>query len=133
MKNGLAQKNFDLQRYRIYLDSLEPSNDKVWADATHLPLDTTCNDIKNKEGKIITNLKLIEKDLPETPERPFYVFPLNDAYIDTRWGTMKIHEVRFSYENKRQKTIISLDAREFIKAILKDALSGDIKVIKKSI
>lgn len=125
-------KGFDIQQYRMNLDSLALSNEKVWADAIHLPLDTTCDDIKNAKGKIITNLKLLEKDLPENPKRPFYAFPLNDAYIDTRWGTMKIHEVRYVYENKRQTTIISLDARAFIKAILKDALNGDIKFVKKS-
>lgn len=129
-----AQTNgFDTRQYRMLLDTIGLSNNKVWEDATHIPLDTTSDNIKNEQGEIITNLNLLEKDLPETPEHPFYAFPFNNAYIDTRCGTMKIHEVRYVYENKRQTTIISLDAREFIKAILKDAINGDIKVVKNHI
>lgn len=126
-------KGFDIQQYRMYLDSLTLSNEKVWADAIHLPLNTTGDNIKNDKGEIIAKFDLLEKNLPEITKRSFYAFPLSNAYIDTRWGTMKIHEVRYVYENKRQTTIISLDAREFIKAILKDAISGDIKVVKRNI
>ena len=37
----------------------------------------------------------------------------------------------YEYEKKNHKRIISIDAKGFVKAILKDAINGDIKMISR--
>ena len=96
-------------------------------------METTSRRIVNGDGELITTLDALEKQLPETPEHYFYAFPLDNAFINTRWGMLKINEVKYVYENERQTTIISIDAHELIKAILKDAISGEIKVVMKKV
>ena len=95
-------------------------------------METTSRRIVSGDGELITTLDALEKKLPETPEHYFYV-PLDNAFIDTRWGRLKINEVKYVYENEQQTTIISIDARELIKVILKDAISGEIKVVMKQV
>lgn len=128
-----ANKGFDIGKYKAFLDDFSLSDNNKWAKSSHIPLETTSRRIVNGKGKLITTLDALEEKLPESPEHYFYAFPLDDAFIDTRWGMLKINEVKYVYENEQQTTIISIDARELIKAILKDAISGEIKVvIKKS-
>ena len=43
----------------------------------------------------------------------------------------KIKEVQYSYEYDTQTSTIRLDVSDFIKAILKDALNGEIRLINK--
>ena len=45
---------------------------------------------------------------------------------------MKIKEVKYEYENENQTTLISIDVHEFVKAILKDVMTGEIKLITKT-
>jgi len=41
--------------------------------------------------------------------------------------------VKYKHEKENQTKIISIDAQDFIKAILKDAISGEIKFITKNV
>ena len=52
-----------------------------------------------------------------------------DAYVQTIWGRIKINEIKFEYEYQNHNRTISLYAKDFVKAILKDALSGEVKLI----
>ncbi len=131
-------KNLNLQPYRDYLDSLsglhwpprKPSI--VWANATHIPLETIPNaKIRDEKGEIITTFDELESKLPESFES--HTFSFKNAYVDTGWGAIKIKEVKYAYEKEKQTTIFSIDAQEFIKAILKDALNGEIKLIAKNV
>ena len=54
-----------------------------------------------------------------------------DAYVNAKWGMTKIKEVQYSYEYDTQTSTIRLDVSDFIKAILKDALNGEIRLINK--
>ena len=128
-----ASKGVDIRKYKMFLDDISLSYNNRWTKSSHIPLEATSRRIVNENGKLITTLDALEKKLPETPEHYSYAFPLDDAFIDTRWGMLKINEVKYVYENERQTTIISIDARELIKAILKDAISGEIKVVMKKV
>ncbi len=129
--------NVDFLGYRQYLDNMsnfrwpprKPSI--IWANATHIPLETTPNaKICDSKGQILTTLEELKSKLPEDDSD--YTFDFQDAYVDTHWGPIKIKEVKYSCEKDRQTTVIAIDAQEFTKAILKDAISGDIKLIAKN-
>ncbi len=131
--------NFDFSQYRNYLDSMgslrwpprKPSI--VWANATHIPLETIPNaKIRNEKGEVIATFDKLEHDLSESFDSGSdHTFYFQDAYVDTHWGSIKIKEVKYAHEKERQTTVFSIDAQEFIKAVLKDALSGEIRLIAK--
>ena len=76
----------------------------------------------------IASFDKIEEDLPKDSDSDI-VFKYEDAYVNTRWGKIKINEIKYEYEYKNEKKIIAIDAQDFVKAILKDALNGEIKFI----
>lgn len=51
--------------------------------------------------------------------------------ISMQMGYDKIKEVQYSYEYDTQTSTIRLDVSDFIKAILKDAINGEIRLINK--
>ena len=64
--------------------SLSPSSNK-WINATHIPLTTKENKIRNAKDEIITDIQKLEEELPENCEQnKDYVFPFDDAYIKNR-------------------------------------------------
>jgi hypothetical protein len=129
-------KNLNFQRYRDFLDSMSISwpPKKEWANATHIPLETIRDaKIRNGEGQILATLDGLEAQLPDHFEPgKDYVFNYHDAYIDTRWGPIKINQVKYTHDNKKETKVLGIDAQMFVKAILKDAISGEIKLIGKN-
>jgi hypothetical protein len=132
--------NLDFQPYRNFLDNMSrlgwpPRKPSIeWANSTHIPLETTTDaKIRDERGQIITTFDELESKLPERFESGSdYTFDFQDAYVDTRWGAIKIKEIKYAHEKEKQTTVISIDAQEFIKAILKDAISGEIRLIGKN-
>ena len=61
----------------------------------------------------------------------FHLYSLEDSYVDTPWGLVKIRAIKYECEQNNKTINMSIDAQEFIKAILKDALNGEIKLIAK--
>lgn len=132
-------KNIDFKSYRKCLDLISvgysPREGSInRTNSTHIPLETKDRKIRNRKGRVITTLDKLENKLPENFETNLdYIFEFQDAYIDTRyWGPIKIKEVKYVYEKENQTTNISIDAHEFIKAILKDAINGEIRLIIKN-
>lgn len=133
-------KNLNLQNYREKLDfmsNLDWSPRKLhtqWSNATHIPLETKDSYIRNGKGKTITTLDELNSRLPTNFEKNSdRTFTFQDAYVDTTsWGTVKIKEIKYTHEKENQTRIISIDAQDFIKAILKDVISGEIKLIAKN-
>jgi hypothetical protein len=131
--------NLDFLQYRNFLDSMssfrwpqrKPSI--VWTNATHIPLETIPNSkIRDEKGRVITTFDKLERNLPENFDLGSdHTFYFQDAYVDTRWGPIKIKEVKYAHEKEKQTTVFSIDAQEFIKAVLKDALNGEIRLIAK--
>lgn len=133
--------NLNFQHYREKLDFMSnldwpPRKSHIqWSNSTHIPLGTKDEKIRDGKGQTITTLDELDRRLPENFEKDSdFTFTFQDAYIDTTyWGPVKIKEVKYTHERDNQTTIISIDAQDFIKAILKDAESGEIKLIAKNL
>ena len=121
-----TKQQIDIARYKQRMDIIRPDNDNKWSDATHIPIPNSDGIIRNSKGKEITTIAALEKTIPDHPTEDFpIVFSYEEAYISSPWGLLKILEVMFDYEIDDKETIINLDAEGFVKAILKDALSGN--------
>ena len=119
---------FSVTKYKHFLDWMSLNNESSWINATHIPLELIDRNIINSNETTITTLEKIEEELPEDSDSDI-VFKYEDAYVNTRWGKIKINEIKYEYEYKNEKKIIAIDAQDFVKAILKDALNGEIKLI----
>lgn len=119
---------FSVTKYKHFLDWMSLNNGSSWINATHIPLELIDRNIINSNGTTITTLEKIEEKLPKDSDSDI-VFKYEDAYVNTRWGKIKINGIKYEYEYKNEKKIIAIDAQDFVKAILKDALNGEIKLI----
>ena len=119
---------FSVTKYKHFLDWMSLNNESSWASSTHVPLELVERNIVNSNGVTIVTLEKIEKELPKDSDLDV-VFKYEDAFVNTRWGKIKINEIKYEYEYKNEKKIIAIDAQDFVKAILKDALNGEIKLI----
>lgn len=95
--------------------------DKVWASKHNIyvpdgfiylpPVDDKLRDSK---GIVITSLRTVEDGST-----------FEDAYVRTiPWGAVKILEVKYAHKTEDQQRNFTIDAGDFVKAILKDAF-GD--------
>ena len=119
---------FSVTKYKHFLDLMSLNNELSWASSTHVPLELVDRNIVNSNGVTIVTLEKIEKELPKDSNLDV-VFKYEDAFVNTRWGKIKINEIKYEYEYKNEKKIIAIDAQDFVKAILKDALNGEIPLI----
>ena len=121
-----AEHHIDITGYKQRMDMISIDKAHKWSNSTHIPLhfmDSIIRDAKNKE---IISLEALEATIPDHPTDDFpYIFSYEDAYITTPWGPVKILEIMFDYEIDDQQKSFFLDAEGFVKAILKDALSGN--------
>ncbi len=123
-----TNKGFNIRGYKHCLDQLNITNDNKWQKSKYIPLGLRDNVISNDHGEMIASFEDIEKNLSEKD----CVLSFSDAFIDTReFGRLKINEIRYEHENKSESKTISIDAHEFTKAILKDALTNEIRLITK--
>ena len=121
-------EKFSITQYKHRLDLIRFDRTPKWIYSTHIPLELVDRDITDSNGNITTTLEEIEKGLPKDSGSDI-VFKYEDAFVNTRWGKIKIKEIKYEYEYKNEKKIIAIDAQGFVKAILKDALNGDVKFI----
>ena len=124
-----AKSNINLEGYRKYLMFFSGDND--WTTTDYFPLETLPDaNICDKNGIPIVSFDELEDKLPSENTEPEYIFNFEDAYVDTRnMGRVKIKKVKYVFIQEREKKVFDIDARYFIKAILKDVLNGEIKVI----
>mgnify|MGYP003301284235 CR=1 FL=1 len=127
-ENYAETKGFNVSRYKQRIDSIGISNTPKWINSTHIPLQLIDNNIIDSNGENIASLDEIEKTLPEKSDSDI-IFKYKDAYVNTIWGKIKINEIKYEYKYKNEKKIIAIDAQDFVKAILKDALNGEIRLI----
>lgn len=127
------QNHFSIQRYREWLAMLYTPKSDYWLKASHLPIETKDNIIRDSDGNALDSMEELERQLPENPEPgTFFVFPMNDAWLDSRyWGLVKIREVKYEYESNEQETTLNLAADDFVEAILDDAISGKSDYVPK--
>lgn len=124
---------YDFTNYKKRLDIMSDFERSTrWSNATHIPLQTKDDLIRDSNGQVISSLNNLQSSLPQDFKHGCcHIFKFQDAFLDTIWGAVKIKEVKFEEEESHQTKIIALDAGEFIKAILKDAITGEIKHITK--
>ena len=120
-----AENKFDLASYRERLDLLRIKRDNKWSKSTHLPLDTTDDYIRDAEGNVITSIDELKKSEPDKrPNDYSIIYCLKDSYVQNKHcGLVKINEVMFEDEHSVERKTISIDAGEFVMAIIKDAQS----------
>lgn len=121
-----AQQNIDIPAYRRRFDSIGLNSDNRWSNSNHVPLDTIDNLIKDVEGNVVSSINELEQREPDLrPDVDSVVYIFDDAFIQTKsWGMVKIKEVKFEKECFQEQHTYSIDAGEFVKAILKDAKDG---------
>lgn len=126
-----SEKGLNLSGYRRFLDSTRIQNDGKWTNATHIPLQTNEDIIRDAQGNAITSLRELEEQLPEEGQSSESItFPFEEAYIKVHGaGPMKIKEVRYEYENKVEERKIAIDAEGFVSALLKDVLTGSTTLL----
>lgn len=114
--------NINWISYRNFIAHISQRGDEWGED--YLPLEITGDEIWDEKGQIVTSLDKLEYELSQRAEHAFY---FKNAYVDTRnWGKVKIKMVKFINSKTHEQRFITLDARNITKAILKDAMSGEI-------
>lgn len=120
----------DFSNYRNFLANF--MMDEKWLTTDHISLETIPNaKILNKNGEAISTFEELEDELPPEGTVSEHIFSFEDAYVITIWGPVKINEVKYLYKKDKQTTVFGLHAVDFVKAILKDALNGEIKLLGK--
>ena len=127
------QHRFDIKPYLRWLDMMSIEHKSQWVNASHIPIERKGDDIYNSKKEIITSHKAIEATIPDTLEEDSsHTIPFEDAYIESKyWGLVKIKEIKYEYTNETHRSVIDIDARDFIEAILKDVESGVIEYVEK--
>jgi len=125
------QHGMDFSRYKRTLDLMSFSNDNKWSNATHIPLQTLDCFLRDSDGEEITSLEKLEKEIPNYPTEDFpYIFCFDNAYVKIQGDSLvKVLEVKYDYEIVEQKHISKLDAEGFVRAILKDAQTGETTLL----
>ena len=115
------------------LDMMSIEHKTQWVNASHIPIERKSDDIYNYMKEVITSHEEIEATIPGTMEEDSsHTIPFEDAYIDSKyWGLVKIKEIKYDYTNETRRSIMDIDARDFIAAILKDVESGAIEYVEK--
>ena len=127
------EHDFNIQLYKERLDWLFSPNCSKWIHATHIPLTTKENKIRNAKDEIIADIQKLEEEIPENcQQNKDYVFPFDNAYIKTDCGNIKIKEIKFEYENHTETKQIKIDAQNITKAILKNTISKEVQLIGKT-
>ena len=127
------QHGFDIRPYLRWLDIMSCNNDHKWKDAIHIPIARNSENIYDQQGNIVTTYGKLEGTIPDTMSEDYnHIFTFEDAYIDSKyWGLVKIKEIKYDYTNETRRSIMDIDARDFIEAILKDVESGAIEYVEK--
>lgn len=106
--------------------------DDKWLTTDHISLATIPNaKILNKHGQAIKDFDKLGDELPPEGTVSEHIFKFEDAYVVTIWGPIKIKEVKYLYKKDKQTTVFGLHAVDFVKAILKDAINREIKLLGK--
>lgn len=129
------QHGFDIKPYLRWLDMMSIEHKSLWVNASHIPIERKGDYIYNAKKEVITSHEDIEATIPGTMEEDSsHTIPFEDAYIDSKyWGLVKIKEIKYDYTNETRRSIMDIDARDFIEAILKDVESGAIEYVEKKL
>ena len=126
-----AKRGFDINMYRERTAMCSVQNSEKWKNATHLPLSTVDDNIRNADGRVLLSIEELQKHKPDKrPDDNTNIYCLEDAYVkNDYWGLMKIDEIKFEREYSKDEQTYSVDAGRLVRAILADALGGERMVI----
>lgn len=128
------EHDLNIQSYKQRLDWLCSPVCGKWINATHIPLTTKEDKIRNSEGKIIVDIRKLEDELPKKSKHDDgYVYPFENAYVKTECGDIKIKEVKFEYESHTDIKQFEIDAQNITKAILKNAINKEVLFVEKKL
>lgn len=118
-----VQHNIDISAYRRRLDCIGLNSANRWTNSRYVPLDTIDNLIKDAKGNILSSINELEQREPDLkPDDDSAVYIFDDAYIMTRsWAMVKIKEVKLERKSFQEQHTYSIDAGEFVRAIIEDA------------
>lgn len=130
-KEWAAKRGFDINMYRERTAMCSLQNSEKWRNATHLPLSTVDDNIRNADGRVLLSIEELQKHKPDKhPDENTNIYCFEDAYVKNEyWGLMKIDEIMFEREYTKDEQTYSIDAGRFVRAILADALGGEKMVI----
>lgn len=122
------EHDINWQSYRSRI-SIFSGRESEWED-DYFPMETIKGaNIIDEEGKLIETLDKLEAKLLQNND---HSQDFENAYIDTRyWGRVKIKAIKFTTSKTNETKIFAIDARNIVKAILKDALDGKIMYVLK--
>lgn len=126
-----AKRGFDINMYRERTAMCSVQNSEKWRNATHLPLDTVDDYIRDADGRVLLSIEELPKHKPDKhPDVNTNIYCFEDAYVKNEyWGLMKIDEIKFEREYTKNEQTYSVDAGRFVRAILADALGGEKMVV----
>ena len=126
-----AKRGFDINMYRERTAMCSVQNREKWMNATHLPLGTVDDYIRDADGRVLLSIEELQKHKPDKhPDDNTNIYCFEDAYVkNDYWGLMKIDEIMFEREYTKDEKTYSIDAGRFVRAILADALGGEKMVI----
>ena len=127
-ENYAETEKFSVSRYKQRIDSIRVDRTPKWVNSTHVPLQLIDNNIIDSNGTVIKSLNDIEKSLPKDSDSDI-IFKYEDAYVNTRWGKLKVNEIKYEYKYENETKVIAIDAQGFVKAILIDAQNGEKRLI----
>ncbi len=121
--NWAKENNIDVEGIKRFNQMFCPTRDF----STHIPLTILNDNIKDSSGNIISNIEDLRKQNPDEIRKGYQmIFPFKDAYVTLPSGKpMKILEVRFDDSESIQEKQITIDVKEFVQAIITDAINGE--------
>lgn len=125
------KRGFDINMHRERTAMCSLQNREKWRNATHLPLSTVDDNIRDADGRVLLSIEELQKHKPDKhPDDNTNIYCFEDAYVkNDHWGLMKIDEIKFEREFTRDEQTYSIDAGRLVRAILADALGGEKMVI----
>ena len=126
-----AKQGFDINWHRERTAMWSLKNREKWMNATHLPLGTVDDYIRDADGRVLLSIEELQKHKPDKhPDENTNIYCFEDAYVKNEyWGLIKIDEIKFEREFSKDEQTYSVDAGHFVRAILADALGGEKMVI----
>ena len=126
-----AKRGFDINRHRENMTMWSMQNREKWRNATHLPLSTVDDNIRDADGRVLMSIEELKKKAPDKhPDENTNIYCFEDAYVKNEYcGLMKIDEIMFEREYSKDEQTYSIDAGRFVRAILADALGEEKMVI----
>lgn len=126
-----AKQGFDINWHRERTAMWSLKNREKWMNATHLPLGSVDDYIRDADGRVLLSIEELQKHKPDKhPDDNTNIYCFENAYVKNEyWGLIKIDEIKFEREFTKDEQTYSVDAGHFVRAILADALGGEKMVI----